>query len=40
MLLADILFYYSSQGKTEIGYAKNWKGHDVSRLIRCDTITP
>jgi hypothetical protein len=39
-LLADILFHYVPPGNTEIGCAKNWQGHDVSRLIRGDTITP
>ncbi len=39
-LLKDIFFHYLLLGNTEIGCAKNWQGHDISRLIRSGTIMP
>ena len=35
-LLVEFLFHFFPEGNTEIGNAKNWKGHVFSRLTRGD----
>jgi len=34
--LVEFLLYYYPEENTEIGYAKNWKGHIFSRLTKGD----